>query len=455
MGNLCGKPDSSSPKASVPAPPASATAAAGPASKAPDASITPLLAPTPAKPAPPPPQQLASPKSPEAIPAVADEKPPGKRRSQDLDNGVKHEEIELLKQKSSEPMAPVGNVAPVNSPKAVVEPAAERASPRASAGCAPAASGAPPSQAAPPAVPKEPVSQPRPGSKLRTDVKLRDVYKLGKTLGTGGFSVVKLATDRATGVEYACKIMALPPVGQEVGENENTREDIFKEIDLLCGMNHENVIFLKEYFEEGNKVYLITELLTGGELLEAVLKRGSYSEAEARLCFVQVLRGIEYLHSKNVVHRDLKLENLLLAKQDDISLVKIADFGLAKHAVNGMQTICGTPQYVAPEVIVGAKGHVYGPGVDMWSAGVVLYILLGGYPPFWSDSEPQLFDMIRKGKYSFGDPVWNKVSECAKDLIRKLLVVDPTKRLTATEALQHQFILEGNFNPPSEPKGPR
>ncbi len=115
--------------------------------------------------------------------------------------------------------------------------------------------------------------------------------------------------------------------------------------------------------------------------------------------------------NRNVVHRDLKLENLLLAKQDDISLVKIADFGLAKHAVNGMQTICGTPQYVAPEVIVGAKGHVYGPGVDMWSAGVVLYILLGGYPPFWSDSEPQLFDMIRKGKYSFGDPVWNKVSE--------------------------------------------
>ncbi|KAG2488991.1 hypothetical protein HYH03_012431 [Edaphochlamys debaryana] len=295
----------------------------------------------------------------------------------------------------------------------------------------------------------------RPGSKLRTDVKLRDVYKLGKTLGTGGFSVVKLATDRATGVEYACKIMALPPVGQEVGENENTREDIFKEIDLLCGMNHENVIFLKEYFEEGNKVYLITELLTGGELLEAVLKRGSYTEAEARLCFVQVLRGIEYLHSKNVVHRDLKLENLLLAKQDDISLVKIADFGLAKHAVNGMQTICGTPQYVAPEVIVGAKGHVYGPGVDMWSAGVVLYILLGGYPPFWSDSEPQLFDMIRKGKYSFADPVWNKVSDAAKELIRKLLVVDPTKRLTATEALQHQFILEGNFQPPSTPKGPR
>lgn len=286
------------------------------------------------------------------------------------------------------------------------------------------------------------------------DCKLRDVYKLGKTLGTGGFSVVKLAADRTSGKEYACKIMALPPVGQEVGENENTREDIFKEIDLLCGMNHPNVIFLKEYFEEGNKVYLITELLTGGELLEAVLKRGNYTEDEARLCFVQVLRGIEYLHSKNVVHRDLKLENLLLAQQDDISLVKIADFGLAKHAVNGMQTICGTPQYVAPEVIVGQKGHVYGPGVDMWSAGVVLYILLGGYPPFWSESEPQLFDMIRKGKYSFNDPVWSKVSDSAKDCIAKLLVVDPTKRLSASEALEHEFIKAGNF-PPAGPSPDR
>ncbi|EFJ39750.1 hypothetical protein VOLCADRAFT_78266 [Volvox carteri f. nagariensis] len=448
MGNLCGKPDNSSPKASVPVPPTVAQSAPAPVPKTPDVSpATTLPTPAPAKPAPPPQQQVPPPKVVEAIPAVADDKSPGRRRSQDHDNGVKHEEIELIKQKSAEPMPPVGTVPPAPSPRAVVEPAAERASPKVPA--QPASSGPLPSP------PSASAAQSRPGSKLRTDVKLRDVYKLGKTLGTGGFSVVKLASDRFTGVEYACKIMALPPVGQEVGENENTREDIFKEIDLLCGMNHENVIFLKEYFEEGNKVYLITELLTGGELLEAVLKRGSYTEAEARLCFVQVLRGIEYLHSKNVVHRDLKLENLLLAKQDDISLVKIADFGLAKHAVNGMQTICGTPQYVAPEVIVGAKGHVYGPGVDMWSAGVVLYILLGGYPPFWSDSEPQLFDMIRKGKYSFGDPVWNKVSESAKDLIRKLLVVDPTKRLTATEALQHQFILEGNFNPPSTPKGPR
>jgi len=128
--------------------------------------------------------------------------------------------------------------------------------------------------------------------KLRTDAKIRDCYKLGKTLGTGGFAVVKTAVDKVSGQEYACKIMNLPAVGVKVGDDENTREDIFKEIDILCGLEHENVVSLKEYFEENNKVYLITELLLGGELLEAVIERGTYSESDARLCFVQLLKGI-------------------------------------------------------------------------------------------------------------------------------------------------------------------
>lgn len=280
-----------------------------------------------------------------------------------------------------------------------------------------------------------------PGSKLRTDCKVRDVYRLSKTIGTGGFSVVKLAIDKRTNKEYACKIMALPPAGQQVGENESTREDIFKEIDILCGLNHENVIYLREYFEEGDKVYLITELLTGGELLDAVLQRGNYTESEARNCFVQLLRGIEYLHSRHVVHRDLKLENLLLASPDDMTKIKIADFGLAKKAVGDMHTICGTPQYVAPEVIKGTPGLVYGPGVDMWGAGVVLYILLGGYPPFWSESEPLLFELIRKGAFTFNDPVWKTVSDSAKDLICQLLVVDPAMRLTSSQALKHPWVV--------------
>lgn len=279
--------------------------------------------------------------------------------------------------------------------------------------------------------------------KRRTDCRIRDAYKLGRTLGTGGFATVKLATDKQSGEQFAVKIMTLPPEGADVSENENTRSDIFKEIEILCGLQHKNVVYLKEFFEDDDRVYLITELLTGGEVLDAVLERGQYSEADARLCFVQLLEGIAYLHSKRVAHRDLKLENLLLATPDDITLIKIADFGLAKLTGpqgKSMETICGTPQYVAPEVIQGVQGLSYGFAVDMWSAGVVLFILLGGYPPFHSENEPKMFEQIRRGDYNFDEAVWDLISEPAKDLISKLLVVDPNQRLTAEESLKHPWL---------------
>mmetsp|Transcript_31973 Transcript_31973/g.75979 ORF Transcript_31973/g.75979 Transcript_31973/m.75979 type:complete len:327 (+) Transcript_31973:241-1221(+) len=269
---------------------------------------------------------------------------------------------------------------------------------------------------------------------------VRDYYKIGKTLGTGGFSVVKLATEKATGTEWACKIMTLPKEGQAVSEEENSREDIFYEIDILCRLQHESVMYLKEYFEEEDKVFLITELLTGGELLDAVIDRGYYTEEDARQVFVQLIKGIKYLHSKNIVHRDLKLENLLLAGKDDITTIKIADFGLAKRAMNGyMETVCGTPQYVAPEVIKPIPGVVYGPECDLWSAGVVLFTILAGYPPFYNENTPALFRQIRKGAFSFDDPVWDDVSDDAKDLIRKLLTVSPEDRLTTDGALNHKW----------------
>lgn len=281
-----------------------------------------------------------------------------------------------------------------------------------------------------------------PSSKLRTDAKVRDVYKLGRTLGTGGFSVVKLAEEKATGTVFACKIMALPLLGSRTADGESTREDIFKEIEILVGLNNVNVVYLKEYFQENEKVYLIMELLTGGELLDAVLEKGSYSEADARLCFIQLLRGVAYLHSQGVAHRDLKLENLLLASPDDITDIKVADFGLAEKTLPGgtMKTICGTPQYVAPEIIQQGPGVTYTHIADMWSCGVILYVLLGGYPPFYDEHEPTLFKLIRNGQLRFDDPVWTAVSDSAKDLISKLLVVDPSKRLTAEAALRHPWI---------------
>jgi len=229
----------------------------------------------------------------------------------------------------------------------------------------------------------------------------------------------------------------------------STRTDIMKEIDILAQCDHPGVMHLKEFFEENNKVYLITEILSGGELLEAVLLKGHYSERDARLCFRKLLDGLCYLHERKIAHRDLKLENLLLKKQSDISSVKIGDFGLAKRTANDgstMETVCGTPQYVAPEVILGIPGNKYSFTVDLWSAGVILFILLGGYPPFYDEHEPRLFMKIRRGQYSFDDPVWSHVSATAKDLIGKLLMTDPEKRLTAQEALQHPWFKDATVS---------
>jgi len=156
----------------------------------------------------------------------------------------------------------------------------------------------------------------------------------------------------------------------------------------------------------------------------------------------RLLTSSSPLHYRQIVHRDLKLENLLLAKKGDINTIKIADFGLAKkYGQAALSTICGTPQYVAPEVIKGGKEpYTYGKECDLWSAGIILFILLGGYPPFYDSSEPRLFRKIREGKYDMNDPVWKEVSPEAKDLIAALLCVDPAKRLTVDQVLEHPWM---------------
>eukprot|EP00959_Pyramimonas_sp_CCMP1952_P090391 1892322-Pyramimonas_sp.AAC.1 len=235
----------------------------------------------------------------------------------------------------------------------------------------------------------------------------KDQYSVGKILGRGGFATVKLCTEKATGKQYACKVMQLPSPakpGSKDTSNDSTREDVFYEINVLCGLIHPNVTVLKEYFEEGNLVYLVMELVKGGELLEALMDKGFYSEEDTRNCFKQLLEGIEYLHSKNVAHRDLKLENLLLTEQGKIDNIKIADFGLSKQQEAAMETICGSPQYVAPEILTAQQGVKYGKEVDLWSAGVILFMLLSGYPPFYDENEPMLFRKIQKAHFEFDDP---------------------------------------------------
>eukprot|EP00976_Prorocentrum_cordatum_P114661 1195879-Prorocentrum_minimum.AAC.4 len=269
---------------------------------------------------------------------------------------------------------------------------------------------------------------------------VRSKYKFGKTLGKGAFSTVKLVVEKSTGKEYACKMMELPKAG-EYNASGLTREDIFLEINILCGLNHVNVIKFIEFFEEENRVYIICDLLRGGELLEALIRKGSYTEEDARLIFVQLLTGIQYLHQHGVVHRDLKMENLLLTRKDDLNEIKIADFGLAKKPIvqKGMQTICGSPQYVAPEILAHTVGG-YGSEVDLWSAGVVLYSLLLGFPPFFDKCEPRLFKKIQKGAFPQNGEGWNSISKEARDIIKRLLIVDPKKRMKAEEALRHPWL---------------
>ena len=191
----------------------------------------------------------------------------------------------------------------------------------------------------------------------------------------------------------------------------------------------------------------MTELLRGGELLEALLERGAYSERDARTIFRPILSGVAYLHAKRITHRDLKLENLLLADKGDLSSVRIADFGLAKACFEAsddptaMRAVCGTPAYVAPEIIT---RRVYTPAVDLWSCGVILYILLSGVVPFEDPDEKRLFAKISRGAYSLSGPEWVAVSSEAKRLVAGLMCLDPSRRLTAAAALEHNWFLRAS-----------
>jgi len=211
------------------------------------------------------------------------------------------------------------------------------------------------------------------------------------------------------------------------------------EIDILNQVHHANVIELKEMFETSTHLYLVMELVTGGELFDRIVQQGSFNEKEASYVTRQVLSGVHYLHSIGIVHRDLKPENLLCATRDTLD-IKITDFGLSKilstEAVS-MFTACGTPSYVAPEVL---KCEGYDKSVDLWSVGVIVYIILCGFPPFHHENNALLFELIMSGKFSFPDPYWTNISAQAKDFLKKLLIVEVPGRMTAAAALKHPWI---------------
>jgi len=216
-------------------------------------------------------------------------------------------------------------------------------------------------------------------------------------------------------------------------------KNIKMEVDILKKVNHPNIIALKELFDTPDKLYLVMELVTGGELFDKIVEKGSYTEAEASTLVRKIVSAVEYLHGIDIVHRDLKPENLLLKRADDDLEVALADFGLSKIVGQQMmmQTACGTPSYVAPEVL-NASG--YGKEVDMWSIGVITYILLCGFPPFYGETVPEIFEQIMDANFDYPEEYWSTVSKEAKDFINKLLVVETTDRMSASASLKHPWL---------------
>jgi len=259
------------------------------------------------------------------------------------------------------------------------------------------------------------------------------VYEFKTELGRGAFSIVYLTTHRPTGIQYAVKVINKKDLGKDYEKN------LKMEVDILKKVNHPNIIALKELFDTPDKLYLIMELVTGGELFDKIVEKGSYTETEASQLVRKIVSAVDYLHNLGIVHRDLKPENLLLKRADNDLEIAIADFGLSKIVGQQMmmQTACGTPSYVAPEVL-NASG--YGKEVDMWSIGVITYILLCGFPPFYGDTVPEIFEQIMEANFDYPEEYWGSVSKDAKDFINRLLVVDSDKRLTAGDALRHPWL---------------
>ncbi|XP_027701594.1 calcium/calmodulin-dependent protein kinase type 1B isoform X2 [Vombatus ursinus] len=268
------------------------------------------------------------------------------------------------------------------------------------------------------------------GWKKRTD-DIGKIYDIREKLGAGAFSEVFLAQNRSSKRLVALKCIPKKALrGKEVA--------VENEIAVLKKVSHPNIVALEDVHESSSHLYLAMELVTGGELFERIMERGSYTEKDASHLVGQVLGAVSYLHSLDIVHRDLKPENLLYATPFEDSKIMISDFGLSKiQESNVLGTACGTPGYVAPELL---EQKPYGKAVDVWALGVISYILLCGYPPFYDENDSELFSQILKANYEFDSPYWDDISESAKDFIRHLLERDPERRFSCKQALQHLWI---------------
>uniref|UniRef100_A0ACD5UMS3 Uncharacterized protein n=2 Tax=Avena sativa TaxID=4498 RepID=A0ACD5UMS3_AVESA len=268
----------------------------------------------------------------------------------------------------------------------------------------------------------------------RDSARIKDLYTLGKKLGQGQFGTTYQCVEKASGKEFACKSIAKRKL-----VTEEDVEDVRREIQIMYHLaGHPNVISIVGAYEDAVAVHLVMELCAGGELFDRIIQRGHYSEKAAAQLARVIIGVVEACHSLGVMHRDLKPENFLFVNQKEDSLLKAIDFGLSIFFKPGeiYSDVVGSPYYVAPEVLM----KHYGCEVDVWSAGVIIYILLSGVPPFWDESEQGIFEQVLRGDLDFSSEPWPSISNSAKDLVRKMLNRDPGKRLSAHEALCHPWV---------------
>ncbi|GAB6018835.1 hypothetical protein CHUAL_000496 [Chamberlinius hualienensis] len=269
-----------------------------------------------------------------------------------------------------------------------------------------------------------------------SSTKFSDNYDLKEELGKGAFSVVRRCVQKSTGLEFAAKIINTKKL------SARDFQKLEREARICRKLQHPNIVRLHDSIQEESFHYLVFDLVTGGELFEDIVAREFYSEADASHCIQQILESVNHCHQNGVVHRDLKPENLLLASKAKGAAVKLADFGLAIEVQGEQQAwfgFAGTPGYLSPEVL---KKEPYGKPVDIWACGVILYILLVGYPPFWDEDQHRLYAQIKAGAYDYPSPEWDTVTPEAKNLINSMLTVNPAKRITAAEALKHPWICQ-------------
>ncbi|KAK9965820.1 hypothetical protein ABG768_004888, partial [Culter alburnus] len=252
----------------------------------------------------------------------------------------------------------------------------------------------------------------------------------------GAFSVVRRCVKKSTGQEYAAKIINTKKL------SARDHQKLEREARICRLLKHPNIVRLHDSISEEGFHYLVFDLVTGGELFEDIVAREYYSEADASQCINQILESVNHIHQHDIVHRDLKPENLLLASKMKGAAVKLADFGLAIEVQGDQQAwfgFAGTPGYLSPEVL---RKDPYGKPVDIWACGVILYILLVGYPPFWDEDQHKLYQQIKAGAYDFPSPEWDTVTPEAKNLINQMLTINPAKRITAEQALKHPWVCQ-------------